>query len=98
MCRTECGPPASPAPPEPSPTLLGRELGPSIFGLGSMLGGAMGSDMGSGPGGAQPIGMMASIGAASWSKVASPLAAARSAFPPPQRSPLPPSPPPGRVY
>ena len=99
MCRTECGPPASPAPPEPSPTLLGRELGPSLFGLGSMLGGAMGG----GPGGAQPIGMMASIGAPACSKVSSPLPPGRcpKCVPPPQRPPLCPplpSPPPGRVY
>jgi hypothetical protein len=63
MCRTECGPPA---PPEPPPTMLGRELGPNMFGLGSMLGGTMGG----GPGGGQPIGMMASIGATAPSKVA----------------------------
>ena len=61
MCRTECGPPA---PPEPPPTMLGRELGPSMFGLGSMLGGAMGGGLGGG----QPIGMMASIGATASSK------------------------------
>ena len=99
MCRTECAPPASPAPPEPSPTLLGRELGPSLFGLGSMLGGAMGG----GPGGAQPIGMMASIGAPACSKVTPPLLPGRcpKCVPPPQRPPpCPPlpSPPPGRVY